>query len=113
MADGSGVMLPLDTGLVPPAGAEVPGCLTWPAARRSTALSAAQTLTINGRPAGTWHAVQFTSRGTTGGGSLVLANTSPGATGVREFAHPDQIRGVLVRPSGALTLLNDPGAFGP
>ena len=116
-AEGSGVFLPRGVYLVPPSPAVVPGNPTWPASRRSTALSsAAQAMTINGVAAGLFYYVQFTSRGTTGGGNLVLTagRTTSGPSGAAlEFANPESLRGVLLRSSGACTLLNDAGAFAP
>jgi hypothetical protein len=111
------VFLPRGVYLVPPSPAVVPGNPTWPASRRSTALSsAAQAMTINGVAAGLFYYVQFTSRGTTGGGNLVLTagRTTSGPSGAAlEFDNPENLRGVLLRSSGACTLLNDAGAFAP
>jgi len=115
-ADGGGFRLPRGVYVVPPPGAAVPGAPSWPAARRSTALSAsAQAMTINGAAAGSFYYLQFTPRGTTGGGNLVLVagRSEPGGSYPCVFDNPDAIRGVLVRSSGAITLLSDAGAFGP
>jgi len=116
-AEGGGVYLPRGVYVVPSTAAAVPGNPTWPASHRSTALSsAAQVMTINGVAAGSFYYVQFTSRGTTGGGNLVLTmgRTTSSASGVAlEFDNPDNLRGVLLRSSGVLTLLNDARAFAP
>ncbi|MDD2765676.1 MAG: prepilin-type N-terminal cleavage/methylation domain-containing protein [Opitutaceae bacterium] len=116
-AEGAGVWLPRGVYLVPSPPTAVPGQPAWPASRRSTALSsAAQTLTINGVAAGTFYYVQFTPRGTTRDGGLVLT-TGRAADGVSGpalvFDNPDNVRGVLLRSSGTLTLLEDAGAFAP
>ena len=113
-AEGSGVFLPRGVYLVPPSPAAVPGNPTWPVSRRSTALSsAAQAMTINGVAAGLFYYVQFTSRGTTGGGNLVLTAGRTTSGPALEFANPENLRGVLLRSSGACLLLNDAGAFAP
>jgi prepilin-type N-terminal cleavage/methylation domain-containing protein len=116
-AEGGGVYLPRGVYVVPPAPVAVPGNPAWPASCRSTALSStAQTMTINGVTAGTFYHTQFTSRGTAGGGYLLLTagRVTIGSSGAMlEFDNPDNIRGVLLRPSGAFTLLNDAGAFAP
>lgn len=117
LAESEGVYLPRGVYVVPSSASAVPGNPSWPASRRSTALSsAAQTLTINGAAAGPFYPVQFTPRGTTGGGSLVLTagRITAGPSGpALEFDNPDNLRGVLLRSSGALTLLNDASAFAP
>jgi len=117
LADGGGVWLPRGVYAVPPPGAAVPGDPAWPAARRSTALSSPpQAMTINGAAAGLCFYVQFTPRGTTGGGNLVLAAGRPAAdpTGFPcALENSDDVRGVLLRASGAVTMLNDASAFGP
>lgn len=117
LAAGGGFWLPRGTYAVPPPGGAVPGVPTWPSTRRSTAFSSPSTaLTINGAPAGLFYFVQFTPRGTTGGGSLVLAAGRPAAdpTGLPcALENPDDLRGVLLRTSGGVTLLNDAGAFAP
>jgi prepilin-type N-terminal cleavage/methylation domain-containing protein len=117
MADGAGFWLPRGIYVVPPPADAVPGNPSWPASRRSTALpSPAQALTINGVAAGLFYSVQFTARGTTQGGGLVLTvgRMDAGQAGpVFAFDHPDNVRGVLLRSSGALTLLGDAGAFAP
>jgi hypothetical protein len=72
-------------------------------------------MTINGISAGQFYYLQFTPRGTTGGGTLVLTigrTTGPDLTAVT-LDNPDCVRGVLLRSSGACTLLNDAGAFAP
>ena len=116
LADGGGFRLPRGVYVVPPPGAAVPGAPSWPAARRSTAFAAsAQAMTINGAAAGSFYYLQFTPRGTTGGGNLVVAAGRPEPTGLFPCVldNPDAVRGVLVRSSGAVTLLSDAGAFGP
>jgi len=58
--------------------------------------------------------VTFTPRGTTGGGSVVLTvghlRAGPSGPELR-LDDPDNVRGVLIRSSGALTLLDDASAF--
>ena len=114
-AEGAGIWLPRGVYLVPPAA--VPGQPAWPASRQSTALSStAATLTIDGVAAGMFYYVQFTPRGTTRDGCLVLATrrAAAGASGpALIFDNPDNVRGVLLRSSGTLTLLEDAGAFAP
>jgi type II secretory pathway pseudopilin PulG len=117
LAEGGGFWLPRGIYAVPPPAVPVPGNPAWPVTRRSTALSAvAQAMTINHVSAGLFFYVQFTPRGTTGGGNLVLT-TGRVASDPSGFPcmldNPDEVRGVLLRSSGALTLLNDAGAFGP
>jgi type II secretory pathway pseudopilin PulG len=117
LADGGGFWLPTGAYVVPPPAAAVPGNPAWPTARSSTALaSPAQAMTINHVPAGLFYYVQFTSRGTTSGGNLVLTTgrrtANPGGAPFT-LDNPDDVRGVLLRSSGALTLLNEAGAFGP
>ncbi len=114
LGEGGGYELPRGIFVVPPSAAEVPGNPDWPAARCSTALSAAaDPLTINGTAAGRFYHLQYAARGTTGGGSIVLtAGRWTGAAGLA-FDNPDNVRGVLVRSSGALTALDDAGAFAP
>jgi prepilin-type N-terminal cleavage/methylation domain-containing protein len=117
LAEGSGFWLPRGAYIVPPPAATVPGNPAWPASRRSTALATpTQAMTINQVPAGLFYHVQFTSRGTTSGGNLVLAagrrTANPGGVPFT-LDNPDDVRGVLLRSSGALMLLNDAGAFGP
>jgi hypothetical protein len=73
-------------------------------------------MTINGVAAGRFHYVQFTPRGITGGGYLVLTvgRVGAGPSGpAPAFDNPDNVRGVLLRSSGGLTLLGDAGAFAP
>lgn len=117
LAEGSGFWLPPGAYVVPPPAAAVPGNPAWPASRRSTALATpAQAMTINHVPAGLFYYVQFTSRGTTSGGNLVLTTgrRTANPNGVAfTLDNPDDVRGVLLRSSGALTLLNEAGAFGP
>jgi len=117
LAEGAGFWLPPGIYVVPPRADAVPGNAAWPEARCSTALStSAQALTINGGAAGLFYTVLFTARGTTRGGSLVLTvgRRDAGTTGpVLTFGHPDQVRGVLLRASGALTLLGEAGALAP
>lgn len=116
-AQDGGTYLPRGVYVVPSASAAVPGNPTWPASRRSTALSsAASAMTINDVAAGSFYYLQFTPRGTTGGGYLLLTSgryvaTAAGTT--LELDNPDDLRGVLVRASGALTSINDAGAFAP
>ena len=117
LAEGGGFWLPRGVYAVPPPAVPVPGNPAWPGTRRSTALSAsAQAMTINHVSAGLFFYVQFTPRGTTGGGNLVLT-AGRAASDPSGFPclldNPDGVRGVLLRSSGALTLLNDAGAFGP
>jgi hypothetical protein len=113
-ADGSGYWLPRGVFIVPPAGAAVPGNPDWPATRCSTALSAStDPLTINGVLAGQFYHLQYAARGTTGGGSIVLTMGRWSGEVELTFDNPDNVRGVLVRSSGALTLLDDAGAFSP
>jgi len=116
-AEGAGCSLPSGIYLVPPTPAGVPGNPAWPETRCSTALSAPpEPMTINGAAAGLFYAVSFTARGTTRGGSLVLTygRSDAGADGpALAFDQPDQVRGVRLRTSGALTLLDEPGAMDP
>jgi len=45
---------------------------------------------------------------------LTMGRTTSSASGVAlEFDNPDNLRGVLLRSSGVLTLLNDARAFAP
>jgi len=117
LAEGSGFVLPPGVYLVPPDAAAVPGEPGWPESRCSTALSpTADALTINGVAAGSFYSVSFTSRGTTRGGSLVLASgrVAEGAGGPRlAFSDPEQVRGVRLRTSGAVTSLDEAGALEP
>jgi len=116
-SEGAGVYFPRGVYVVPPEGSLVPGNPDWPASRRSTALSAAaQDMVINGVAAGAFYHVQFSSRGTTGGGNLVLTagRMTAGTAGTAlALDNPDDVRGVLLRSSGALTLINDARAFPP
>jgi prepilin-type N-terminal cleavage/methylation domain-containing protein len=115
LADNDAISLPPGAYVVPSSVLAVPGNPAWPAERRSTALPASpQEMTINGVAASGSYYVSFTPRGTTGGGSVVLTigrlrAGSPGP--VLRLDDPDNVRGVLIRSSGALTLLNDAGAF--
>jgi hypothetical protein len=73
-------------------------------------------VTINGVSAGLWYCVQFTPRGTTGGGYLLLTAghfTAGSPAPALIMDDSDNLRGVLIRSLGALTLINDAGAFGP
>jgi prepilin-type N-terminal cleavage/methylation domain-containing protein len=115
LADNDAFNLPVGVYVVPSSVLAVPGNPAWPAARRSTALPALPLeMTINGVAAPGLYYVSFTPRGTTGGGCVVLTvgrlrAGSPGP--VLTLDAPDNVRGVLIRSSGALTLLNDAGAF--
>lgn len=115
LADGEGVDLPHGVYVVPSSVLAVPGNPAWPAPRRSTALPAtALTMNINGEAALVSYYVTFTPRGTTGGGSVVLTvghlRAGPSGPELR-LDDPDNVRGVLIRSSGALTLLDDASAF--
>jgi len=117
LAKEDGTMLPAGIYVVPPASAAVPGNPVWPATRRSTALpSSAQSVTINGVAGALCYCVQFTSRGTTGGGYLLLT-VGHCLTGLPvptlTLDDSDNVRGVLLRSTGAQTLVNDAGALGP
>jgi prepilin-type N-terminal cleavage/methylation domain-containing protein len=112
LEDRDGVLLPPGVFVVPPASADVPGNPAWPASRRSTALSsAAQSMTVNGVRVAPAYCVQFTSRGTTGGSGYLLVTagrfTNGAATASLVLDDPDNLRGVLIRSSGSLTLVND------
>ena len=117
LAKEDGFLLPAGVFVVPPAAAAVPGNAAWPTTRRSTALpSSAQFMTINGVAGALCYYVQFTPRGTTGGGYLLLTvghclTGSPVPTLTLDDS--DNLRGVLLRSTGALTLVNDAGALGP
>ena len=117
LAEGGGWTLPAGIYVVPPTAAAVPGEPGWPEGRCSTALApAAEAMTINGVAAGPFYSVSFTPRGTTRGGSVVLACgcVSEGAGGPRlVFGPADQVRGVRVRVSGALTLIDEAAALDP
>ena len=117
LAEGGGFWLPRGIYAVPPPAVPVPGNPAWPGTRRSTALSpSAQAMTINHVSAGLFFYLQYTPRGTTGGGNLVLTTgrVAPDPTGFPcRLDQPDAVRGVLLRSSGALTLLNDAAAFDP
>lgn len=111
---GTGVHLPRGVYVVPPSPPLMPDGETWPASRRSSALSnAATVLTIDGAAAGRFYHVPFTPRGTTSGGNLVLTNGHPGSGAGPVLDQPDCIRGILLRPTGALTALDGPDAFAP
>jgi prepilin-type N-terminal cleavage/methylation domain-containing protein len=115
LADSDGIGLPRGVYVVPSSVLAVPGNPSWPASRRSTALPAsALVMTINGVAVPEAYYVSFTPRGTTGGGCVVLTvgRLRAGSAGpVLALDDPDDVRGVLIRSSGALTLLNDAGAF--
>lgn len=111
---GAGIRLPRDVFVVPPSPPTLPDGEVWPASRRSSALSTtAANLTIDGAAAGCFYHVNFTPRGTTGGGTLVLTIGRRGSGAGPVLDQPDFVRGVLLRPSGAFTLLDGPDAFGP
>ena len=117
LAKEDGFLLPAGVFVVPPAPAAVPGNTAWPSSRRSTALpSSAQSVTINGVAGSLCYCVQFTPRGTTGGGYLLLTaghylTGSP--TPTLTLDDSDNVRGALLRATGALTFVNDAGALGP
>lgn len=117
LAEDDGFWLPAGVYVVPPSPAGVPGNPLWPASRRSTALpAAAQPMTINGVAGALFYWVQFTPRGTTGGGYLLLTpeRLTTGSSGPAPILDdPDNLRGVLLRSSGAVTLIDDAGAFPP
>jgi prepilin-type N-terminal cleavage/methylation domain-containing protein len=115
LAASDGINLPRGVYVVPASVLAVPGNPAWPEPRRSTALpSSPLVMTINGVAAPESYFVSFTPRGTTGGGCVVLTvgrlRAAP-AGPVLTLDDPDNVRGVLIRTSGALTLLNDAGAF--
>ncbi len=116
LARDDGVWLADGVYVVPPAPAGVPGNPAWPASRRSTALpSSAQSVSINGAAGVLYYPVQFTPRGTTGGGYLLLTvgHFTTGSSGpALTMDDSDNVRGVLIRSLGALTLVNDAGALG-
>ena len=115
LADDDGIELPRGVYVVPSVVSAVPGNPTWPATRRSTALPAAPLpMTVNGVTVPASYYVAFTARGTTGGGCVVLTagHLRAGSAGpLVALDAPDNVRGVLLRSSGALTLLNDASAF--
>lgn len=115
LADSGAISLPPGVYVVPSSALAVPGNPAWPAARRSTALPASPVdLTINGVAVTGLYYVSFTARGTTGGGCVVLTvgHLRAGPSGPTLLLDdPDNVRAVLIRASGALTLLNDAGAF--
>ena len=117
LGEEDGIWLPSGVYVVPPALTAVPGNPAWPASRRSTALqSTAQVMTINGIAGIPCFCVQFTPRGTTGGGYLLVTAghfTSGSGAPALTLGDPDNLRGVLLRSTGALTLVNDAGAFAP
>ena len=117
LAQVDGIRLPAGVYVVPPAPAAVPGNPAWPSSRRSTGLpSSAQSMMINGAASGACYYVQFTPRGTTGGGYLLLTvgHFTAGDSGpVLSLDSADNLRGMLVRSSGAITVLNDASAFSP
>ena len=113
LAPTAGVLLAPGVFVVPPPAIGVPGNPAWPAARHSTALATpAQGMTIDGAEAGPHYFVHFTPRGTTGGGTLILAAGRSAGDDSPVLDNPDDVRGVLLRPSGACTMLNDAGALG-
>lgn len=110
---GAGIRLPKWVYVVPPPPAVLPGGVDWPSSHRSTALSAtAAPLTIDGVVAGRFRHVQFTDRGTTGGGTILLTIARPTAA-LPAFDRPDLVRGVLLRPTGMFTALNEVSALIP
>ncbi len=117
LAEGAGFWLPPGVYVVPPRADAVPGDATWPETHCSTALTpTAQALSINGTAAGLFYSVPFTARGTTRGGNVVVTagSVDAGADGPSlRFGQPDDVRGVRLRASGALTLLAGAGALDP
>jgi prepilin-type N-terminal cleavage/methylation domain-containing protein len=107
-----GVLLLPGVFVVSPTSTDVPGNPAWPASRRSTALSpAAQSMTINDVHVAPAYFVQFSPRGTTSRSGYLLVTagrfTNGAATASLVFDDPDNLRGVLIRSSGSLTLVND------
>jgi type II secretory pathway pseudopilin PulG len=115
LAASEGVSLPRGVYVVPSSALAVPGNPAWPETRRSTALpSSPLVMTVNGVAARASFFVSFTPRGTTGGGCVVLTIGRLRAAPIGPMlalSDPDNVRGVLIRTSGALTLLNDAGVF--
>lgn len=117
---GSPVLLPSGISVVPtlPAAFLAPG-VTWPNNPQptSTFLSAtAARYTITGdtatSAADTYLAVQFAADGTVTptGAKLALA-TATIANGLPQFNNAGSVRGLLLRPSGGITRVNEPGSF--
>ena len=117
---GSPVALPSGISVVP---ASTTGFLatgvTWPTnpAPVSTFISTtAARYTIVGDPAtsaaDTYLAVQFSPDGTVSptGAKLALA-TAAVANGLPQFNNAGSVRGLLLRPSGGITRVNEPGSF--
>jgi type II secretory pathway pseudopilin PulG len=117
LPDGDGIRLPAGVYVVPPAPGAVPGNPAWPASRCSTALpSSPKPMTIDGAANMSCYYVQFSPRGTTSGGYLLLTagHFAAGASApALVLDNSDNLRGMLLRSSGALTLLNDASAFSP
>lgn len=110
---GAGVSLPKSVYVVPPPPAVLPGGADWPTSHRSTALSTtAPALTVDGVSAGRFRHVQFTDRGTTAGGTILLTVARPTAVSPA-FDRPDLVRGVLLRSTGMFTALNEVSALVP
>jgi prepilin-type N-terminal cleavage/methylation domain-containing protein len=116
-AQGDGILLPAGVFVIPPSPAGIPGNPSWPASRRSTALpSSPQSMLIDGAASGAWYYVQFTPRGTTAGGCLLITvgHFSAGASRpVPALDNSDNLRGLLLRSSGAITALNDASSVSP
>jgi len=109
---GGEVRLPEGVRVVPPSASAVPGNASWPAARRSTALATtAQAMRIDGAAAGAFYWIQFTARGTTSAGMVLLSPCRIDAGPVLVLDNPDNLRGVVLRSSGGLTLINDSSPF--
>jgi prepilin-type N-terminal cleavage/methylation domain-containing protein len=117
LAEGAGIWLPPGVYVVPPRADAVPGDATWPETHCSTALTpTAQALIINGAAASLFYSVSFTARGTTRGGTVLVTGGSMDAVAdisSLRFGHPDDVRGVRLRASGALSLLAGAGALDP
>ena len=117
LADGDSIRLPAGVYVVPSAPAGVPGNPAWPGSRCSTALpSSPRLMMINGAASANFYYVQFTPRGTTSGGFLLLTAgriTAGASAPLLKLDNADNLRGVLLRSSGALTLLDDASAFSP
>jgi prepilin-type N-terminal cleavage/methylation domain-containing protein len=117
LADGDSIRLPAGVYVVPSAPSGVPGNPAWPASRCSTALpSSPRLMMINGVAGVDCYYVQLTPRGTTSGGFLLLTvgRFTAGVSAPRlALENADNLRGMLLRSSGALTLVNDASAFSP
>ncbi len=117
LADANVSRLPAGVYVVPPAPAAVPGNPAWPSSRRSTGLpSTTQSMMINGAASESSYYVQFTPRGTTGGGYLLLSVghfIAGSSAPVLSLDDADNVRGILLRSSGALTVLNDASSLSP